>query len=77
MLRAILIACGTLVVIAVEKLPSVEAYALRVRVIDGIVFALPFLVAVLWLQLRAAAKERAAAVPARRPAYFGTPGRRG
>lgn len=77
MLRLILIAAGTLVVTAVEKLPSVEAYALKVRVIDGIVFALPFLAAVLWLQFRAAAKSKAAAAPPARPAYFGSQGRRG
>jgi hypothetical protein len=80
MLRLILIGAGTVVVLSVEKLPLVEAYALKVRVIDGIVFGLPFLVLAIALEwhARSKAKAKAAAVPARPSSFSYTqPGRRG
>jgi hypothetical protein len=77
MLRVILIAAGTLVVISVEKIPLVMDDTMKVRVGEGIIFALPFLIAALWLEARARAKARAAATaaaaatPAPRPVPFG------
>jgi hypothetical protein len=73
MLRLILIAAGTVVVLSVEKLPVVAAYALKVRVIDGIVFGLPFLALALVLEYyaRAKAKAKAAAAAPPRAVQFG------
>lgn len=70
MLSGFIVAAGTVVVIAVEKLPLVEHYAMRVRVIDGIVFGLPFLL-LAWLLARRANKAAVAAPVPQRPVSFG------
>ena len=70
MLSGFVIAAGTVVVIAVEKLPLVEHYAMRVRIIDGVVFGLPFLV-LAWLLARRANRPAVAASTPQRPVPFG------
>lgn len=72
MLRVIVIAAGTLVVISVEKIPLVMHDTMKVKVGDGIIFALPFLLFALWLEYRARAKGKAkpGTAPAERPAPF-------
>jgi hypothetical protein len=77
MLRSILVAAGTIAVIVAEKAPHVAHAHTQTRVIVGVVFALPFVVAVVLLQRRAE-KAKTAAAPAQRAGYpFGMPGRRG
>lgn len=77
MLRIILIAAGTAAVVAAEKAHEVAHAPVHIRIVVGAVFALPFLLAALGLEVRAG-KAKAAASAAERPVYsFRQPGRRG
>ena len=79
MLRIMLIAAAAAVVTYAEKVPHTAHAPLHARLETGIVLALPFLIAVLWLSYREA-KASAAATETRTSGYgysFRQPGRRG
>jgi hypothetical protein len=74
MLSTAVIGAGVIVVIAVERIPLVARDTLKVRVGEGIIFALPFLIIALLIEYRARARARArakaATASAPRPAPF-------